>query len=174
MTAPDLSSSTSAYVQQTIDLLGRHDPLVVLDETPAWLRNRITGLDAEALGRPEGAGQWSITQVLAHLADTEVALGWRARITLTQEHAPLHGFDEGAWVTRFDYAGADPAQALSTFAALRAWNLRVWRSAGAADLTRVAIHSERGPESFDTLRRMSAGHDLRHRRQVDRILASFR
>lgn len=174
MTANDLSSSGSAYVRETIELLGLRDPLDVLEETPQWLHSQIAGVDIDALRRPEGVGKWSIALVLAHLADTEVALGWRARITLTQDHAPLHGFDQNAWMTRFDYAGADPIHSLSTFAALRSWNLRVWRSAGGADLTRMAIHSERGPESFDTQRRVAAGHDLRHRRQVDRILASFR
>jgi hypothetical protein len=42
-----------------------------------------------------------------------------------------------------------------------------------ADLARTGVHSERGPETFDTLRRMVAGHDLRHRRQVERILAGL-
>lgn len=174
MTTPNVSSSSPAYVRETIELLGRSDPLAVLEETPTWLHGRVDGLDAAELRRPENVGKWSIALLLAHLTDAEIMLGWRARITLTQDRAPLHGFDQNAWMSRFDYAGADPMHALSTFTALRSWNLRVWRSVGEADLERVAIHSERGPETFDTLLRLSAGHDLRHRRQLDRILASFR
>ncbi len=166
-------SSTSAYVQETIALLGTQDPVTVLAATPDWILGRVRDLDDELLRRPEGPGRWSLAQVLAHLADTEIAFGWRMRITLTQDRAPLHGFDEGAWVTRFAYAEADAMDAFRTFAALRSWNLRVWRATTDDDLTRIAVHSERGLESFSTQRSMSAGHDLRHRRQIDRILASF-
>ncbi len=166
-------SSTSAYVQETIALLGAQDPVAVLAGTPDWILGRVRDLDDDLLRRPEGPGRWSLAQVLAHLADTEIAFGWRMRITLTQDRAPLHGFDEGAWVTRFGYADADAMDAFRTFAALRSWNLRVWRATTDDDLTRIAVHSERGPESFETLRSMIAGHDLRHRRQVDRILTTF-
>jgi hypothetical protein len=32
------------------------------------------------------------------------------------------------------------------------------------------VHAERGPESIATWIRLLAGHDLVHRRQIDRIL----
>lgn len=165
--------STSAYVTETLALLGDRDPLVVLAETPDFILGLVEELDEEQFHVPEAEGKWSLAQVFAHLADTEIAFGWRARLVLTQESAPLHGFDEGAWMTRFDGANADPEQALDTFLTLRDWNMRVWQSATAADLSRTGMHSERGPESFDTLRRMVAGHDLRHRRQVERIVAGL-
>jgi uncharacterized damage-inducible protein DinB len=171
MTTPSHPSpATAAYVDETLALLGDRDPLGVMAETPLWLTEHLDPLEASILDVPEAEGKWSITQVLAHLADTEIAFGWRARLILTQDRAPLTGFDEGAWVTKFDYANADPAEAYEAFAMLRLWNLRVWKSATAADLQRVGIHSERGEESFDRLRRMVAGHDLRHRRQIERII----
>jgi hypothetical protein len=167
------SPTTTAYVTETMALLGDQDPLVVITETPSWLLERLGALDVAVMRAPEGPGKWSLTQVLAHLADTEIAFGWRARLILTQESAPLHGFDEGAWMTRFNGAAADPTEAMMAFGTLRSWNLPVLASATEADLKRTGIHSERGPESFDTLRRMIAGHDLRHRRQVERILAGL-
>jgi hypothetical protein len=174
MTTPNHPSpSTSAYVDETMAILGDLDPVTVLTETPAWLLERLGSLDVTAMRTPEAPGKWSLTQVLAHLADTEIAFSWRARLLLTQENAPLHGFDEGAWMTRFDGANADPTEALLAFGTLRAWNLPVWSNVSEADLARTGIHSERGPESFATLRRMVAGHDLRHRRQVERILAGL-
>ena len=167
------SPTTSAYVTETMALLGDQDPLVVLAHTPDYILERVEELDEEQFHIPEAPGKWSLAQVFAHLADTEIAFGWRARLVLTQDNAPIHGFDEGLWMTRFDGANADPEQALDTFLTLRDWNMRVWQCATAADLARVGIHSERGAETFDTLRRMVAGHDLRHRRQVDRIVAGL-
>jgi len=39
-------------------------------------------------------------------------------------------------------------------------------------LDRVGLHSERGPESAGFLLRLMGAHDLVHRRQIDRILAT--
>ena len=166
--------TTSPYVTETLAILGDHDPLTVLSETPAWIAGRVQGLSAAALRLPEAPGKWSLTEVFAHIVDAEIMFGWRLRIMLTQENPSLPGFDQGKWLTRFDYANADPAQALQTFIALRTWNLRVWRSATPDDMQRMGIHPERGPESFDRVQRMTAGHDLRHRRQIDRILTVVR
>jgi len=158
------------YVTETLALLGDRDPLTVMAETPAWLATHIEPLSAELLTRPEGEGKWSIAQVLAHLVDAEIAYGWRLRILLTQENPPLPGYDQGVWLTRFDYANANPAMSLATLTALRSWNLRVWRTATAADLERLGMHPERGLEPLSKLRQLVAGHDLRHRRQIERIL----
>ncbi len=162
------------YVTETLALLGDQDPLTILTETPAWIAAHIDGLSDTALRTPEAPGKWSLTQVIAHMADAEIAFGWRARIVLTQDSPPMQGFDEGLWVTRFDYAGADPSEALRAFTAQRQWNLRVWRSATAADMKRLGVHALRGPEPFERLQQMTAGHDLRHRRQIDRILKVVR
>ncbi|MEP6591972.1 MAG: DinB family protein [Gemmatimonadota bacterium] len=170
---PPLPAS-AAYVSDTLALLGDLDPLEVLAETPDYILARVEELDEEQFHIPEAPGKWSLAQVFMHMADAEIAFGWRARLLLTQDKPTLQGYDQGAWMTRFDGATTDPEQALDTLLTLRDWNMRVWQSATAEDLTRIGIHSERGPESFELLRRMAAGHDLRHRRQVDRILAGIR
>lgn len=162
------------YVTETLALLGNQDPMKVLTETPEWIAGRVQGLSSNALRQPEAAGKWSLTQVFAHITDAEIMFGWRARIMLTQDNPPIPGFDEAKWLTRFDYASADPTQTLSAFIALRTWNLRAWRSATADDLTRMGLHPVRGPESYQRVQQMTAGHDLRHRRQIDRILAVVR
>lgn len=164
--------STPAYVDETLALLGDADPVETLEAMPDWLTAHLDDLPESVFATPEGPGKWSLTQVLAHLADTELAFGWRVRMLLTAERPPLTGFDEGAWVTRFDYAGADPVEAFHAFAMQRSWNMRVFRSITAEDLQRVGIHSERGEESLDRVLRMIAGHDLRHRRQIERIIAA--
>jgi hypothetical protein len=110
-------------------------------------------------------------EVITHLIDAEIAYGLRMRMIITETNAPITPYDQGRWVERFNYAGADPDEALATFIALREWNLRVWRTVTSEELERVGLHSARGPESLRLLRALSAGHDLRHRRQIDRILA---
>lgn len=163
----------TTYASETLALLGNLDPLAVLAETPEYILGLVEELDEEQFYITEGDGQWSLAQVFMHLADAEIAFGWRARLILTQENPTLQGWDQEVVMDRFDGAQTDPEQALDVFLTLRDWNMRVWQAATADDMKRMAIHSERGPESFEMLMRMTAGHDLRHRRQVERIVASL-
>src|SRR3954466_8953316 len=96
------------YVNETLALLGDRDPLVVLAETPSWIAARVEGLSDATWNHPEADGKWSLAQVIAHMADAEIAFGWRARMVLTQDSPQLQGFDQGRWAARFDYATADP------------------------------------------------------------------
>jgi hypothetical protein len=172
MNGPLLDVSTKpAYVKETIALLGDRDPMEVMTELPHWLRTRLGNLQASAWRVPEGPGKWSLVQVICHLTDAEMVFGWRARLVLTADNAPLTGYDQNVWLERFNYDGADPDAVMQTLIALRGWNLRVWRSVTAADLDRIGMHTERGPESLALLRGLVAGHDLRHRRQIERLLA---
>jgi hypothetical protein len=172
MTKP-IAPVFQTYIVETLALLGDRDPITVLEETPAWLASHTDHLAESVLRRPEGPGKWSLVEVIAHLADTEIVQGWRARITLTADRPRIVGFDQERWASRLDYANADPAEAMHAFATMRRWNLRVWRAATPEEWHRcVGLHEERGEESFDRLVRITAGHDLRHRRQVERILAA--
>jgi len=49
--------------------------------------------------------------------------------------------------------------------------VRIWAGLNATDLRRVGLHSERGEESLEHLRKLYAGHDLLHLRQLERIRA---
>lgn len=63
----------------------------------------------------------------------------------------------------------DPSEALALFEVLRRANLRLLARASAADLRRTGVHAERGEESLEHLRRLYAGHDLLHLRQIERV-----
>ena len=62
--------------------------------------------------------------------------------------------------------------ALEQFTALRRANVRIWARLTPADLLRIGIHGERGEESLDRMRRLYAGHDILHLRQLERIRAA--
>lgn len=159
----------AAYVSAVLALVGDRDPQEILRGTPEALRVAIVGLPLEALRRPEREGKWAIVQVLQHLADSEVVWAWRMRLILAQDRPALTGYDQDLWADRLRYAEADPNEALELFDVLRRANLRLVSHAAPADLARVGVHAERGEESLDHLRRLYAGHDLLHLRQIARI-----
>jgi uncharacterized damage-inducible protein DinB len=164
--APDLRAQ---YARAVLDLLGDRDPVDVLRDTPGAAARVVATLTPERLRTPEAEGKWSIAQVLRHLADTDVAWGWRMRLILAQDRPVITGFDQDLWADRLDYANAEPMESLETFAVLRRDNLRLIERATPADLERVGVHAERGEESAGYLVRLYAGHDLMHLAQIDRI-----
>jgi hypothetical protein len=161
-------------IRALLDLLGDQPPLDVLAETPRWLEARIHGLGAERLRRPEAPGKWSAGAVLAHLADAELVIGVRARFIVGDAEPTLVGFDQDRWAEEFHYLDADPLASLALFAAVRSANLRHWHALTPDQWRRVGHHSERGAVSAVLNLKLTAGHDLVHRRQIDRILSGGR
>jgi hypothetical protein len=171
--ASGAAEHAAAYVAAVLDLLGNRDPLAVMRETIDSLPQAIAGLSPQQLRQAERGGKWSIAQVLQHLADSELVGGWRFRLILAQDRPQLTGYDQDLWADRLRYSDADPAAALELFTVLRRANLRLLERASAGDLARVGLHAERGEESVGHLRNLYAGHDLLHRRQIERIRATL-
>lgn len=170
--AGSAAASAAAYTRALLDLLGERDPVAVLAELAGWLDRRLAGVPEAAARRPEAPGKWSVADVVQHLADSELVLGFRMRMILTEDRPPLQGYDQDKWAATLRYPDVPLAEARAQLDALRAANLRVLRRLGPAELDRVGMHSERGPESLGHLIRLMGGHDLVHRRQIERVLGS--
>jgi uncharacterized damage-inducible protein DinB len=158
-----------AYTAAVLGLVGDADPFAILEHTKTSLDQALAGLTREQLGRPEAAGKWSIAAVVQHLADSEIVWAWRLRMVLAQDRPEIAGYDQDAWADRLAYNKAEVEHALVQFDVLREANLRLLRRCSQADLDRIGRHTERGDESVGHMVRLYAGHDLLHRRQIDRI-----
>src|SRR5262245_36838109 len=134
----------AAYVSAILDLLGNRDPLAVLREMPASLSRGVAGLSAAQLRQPGRPGKWSIGQILAHLGDSELIMGWRFRLILAQDRPQITGYDQDLWAERLHYELSEPTESLEQFTVLRRANLRVLEHVSPADLRRVGLHAERG------------------------------
>jgi hypothetical protein len=170
--AGNAAAAAPAYVRALLDLLGPRAPLDVLPELVPWLETRLRDIPDAVLHRPEAPGKWSVIEILQHLADTEMVYGFRGRMILSEDRPPLQGYDQDRWASLFHYRESSPAMAMAQLAGLRAANLALWGRLGPAELERVGLHSERGPESMGLMLRLMAAHDLVHRRQIDRVLSA--
>ena len=150
--------------------LGERDPLEVLGETQRRILAITEALGPAGLKRSYAPGKWTAAQVLAHLADAEMAFGFRVRQIVSEPQFPIQTFDEKLWSRH--YAAMDGLEAAKTFHALRGWNLALFRLLGADDLARKAAHPDRGPESAGTVIRIIAGHTLNHLAQLETIVAA--
>jgi hypothetical protein len=156
-----------SYRDRILGLLGERNPIESLPETAARVEALARKLGEARLSRSWGEGKWTGKQILAHLADAEVGVGFRVRQVLAEENHRIQPFDESAWARR--YTEVDHETALASFLALRRWNLALFRSLRPADLAREAFHPERGPETLGTIIRLLAGHDLNHLAQLERL-----
>jgi hypothetical protein len=95
--AADPVADPQGYQQELLGLLGTSDPLEVLAATPAAIQQRTTPLAGEALGRRPAAGEWSVAELVGHLWDAEIVYGFRARMILTRDRAPLRPCAPPTW-----------------------------------------------------------------------------
>ena len=159
-------TATHPYAQ----LLGDRDPVEVLVETQERIPAIAEALGTEGLMLSYAPGKWTAAQVLSHLADAEIAFGFRVRQILSEPELAIQTFDENRSARRYDRM--DGLEAAQTFQALRAWNLSLFRLLDKDDLDKAANHPDRGPEKAGTVIRIIAGHTLNHLAQLETILRS--
>jgi hypothetical protein len=167
-------AASGAYTRALLEVLGSRDPLDVMEEQVPWLEARLRGVADGVLRQQEAPGKWSVIEVVQHLADTEMVIGFRGRMVLSEDRPVLQGYDQDRWAITGRYRSAVLDLSLSQLKSLRAANLHLWRSLSREELERVGMHTERGEESIIHMLRLGGGHDLVHRRQIERILAAVR
>jgi len=155
------------YRERILGLIGDRNPLEAMEANSRRVEALARRLGEAGLSRSYGPGKWTGKQILAHLADAEIGVGFRIRQVLSQDDHRIQSFDEGAWARR--YTDVDVESALASYLALRRWNLSLLRGLSPADLEREAFHPERGPETLGTIVRLLAGHDLNHLAQLERL-----
>ena len=173
VTSADSLAAGRAYQKQLLALLGDDDPARVLEQTEPLVRSVLNDAGSDLRTRPAPA-EWSVLELLGHLVDAETVMSGRYRWTVSQDEPPLLGYDQDLWVARLRHNDDQPDELLTVFSALRAANLQLWRRSSAAERQRVAMHAERGPESYELMFRMLAGHDRFHLNQMRDTLHQVR
>jgi hypothetical protein len=172
-TPTDPVAQAKAYQESLLAALGADDPAEVQSVGPANARALVEEAGSYLRIRPEPR-EWSVLLCLAHIADAELVMAGRYRWVLAHDRPELIGYDQDLWVDNLHGDDDDPEALLTQYAFLRAGNVALWRSASASDRARVAIHRERGEESYDLMFRMLAGHDRVHLAQARRALKAVR
>lgn len=169
-----MKETPKQYTQRILGYIEGKKPLAVQASTAGKLARLTRGLSRAQLGRRPAPDKWSVGEILAHLAEAEIAAGWRYRMMLSASGAPLQAFDQNLWAENGNYSRIDPQRSLETFRVLRQFNVALLKSLQPAMLQRYGMHAERGKESVAHYTRMMAGHDLNHLAQVERIVRNFR
>lgn len=169
-----MQETAQQYTQRMLGHSQGKDPLRLQQAAPGKLAALTKRLTKKQLTRRPSPGKWSIAEILAHLADAELVVGYRMRLILSSDGTPIQAFDQDAWAGTFNYSRRDPKTSLETFSVLRENNLRLLSSVPRRLWKNYGEHQERGRETVDHIVRMMAGHDLNHMLQVEAIAKQSR
>jgi hypothetical protein len=145
--------------------------LQVLRQTPGLLRGVMNMATPAQLDWRPPADRWSISMVLAHLAEVETR-GFQSRFTamLSSPDAVLPAYDQMAqFRARTEF---DPHAEIARFQAARADTLAMLEHLPDGAGERSGRHEELGPITVAQLLNEFAFHDLGHVRQVMELYRS--
>ena len=144
--------------------LGDREPLEAIRENAERVRTLTDGWTEPQFERTYAPGKWTARQILTHLAQTEMALGTRARMALSTPDYVAQRFDQDTWIARESrLTGAD---AVGAFVALSQMNRVLFETLTPADRQIAMRHPEYGAITVDWIVHLLAGHQIHHLRQV--------
>lgn len=165
-----MSETAQQYTQRILANTQGQDPIKVQSATPKKLARLVKGVPTTKLRKRPAPDKWSVAEILAHLADVEIVIGWRMRSILGAPGTPVQAFDQSAWVISGHYEKRDPGESIELHRVLREANLALLQSLSPDQWKLYGQHPERGQESIEHIVRMLAGHDINHIQQIERIL----
>lgn len=158
------------YAARLSSYVAGKDHLRTLKQTPAAIAGILKGIQKSRLiHRPE-PDRWSVAEILAHLAEAELAFGYRLRHVVGAPGTTIQAYDQNIWQNNAGYLIRDPKGTLAYFTAMRAMNVAFVQALDDEKRSRFGIHTERGRESVMRMVELFAGHDENHLRQVKAIL----
>jgi len=83
-----MMETAEQYIARILGNVGDRDAHAVLASTPQAVRRLVAGTPESKLTWSAKAGQWSVVQILAHLADAEIVSAWRLRSILAVDNVP--------------------------------------------------------------------------------------
>lgn len=162
---------TAEYLVRIRQSVDGKDPIVLQGETLKTLVQLISGKpDVQLTTRPH-PDKWSVGEILAHLAEDEIATAWRYRQLVEHNGISLAGFDQELWARLGNYASRSPHESLELFRLLRTANLEFLQHLAPEQWECFGIHVERGRLTVRDLATHMAGHDANHVEQIRKILS---
>jgi hypothetical protein len=161
-----MQETPQQYTRRILGYIEGKDPMAILAATPRRLARLIDGVSRKQLSRRPSSGTWSVAEILAHLADSELVYGYRIRLILEAGRPPIQNTDQDAWARFSVYARQDPALSLEALRITRQRLVLLLKSLPRESWDLHGMHSERGKETVTRVVQMLAGHDLSHLMQV--------
>ncbi|CDN41598.1 hypothetical protein VE23_18385 [Paenibacillus sp. D9] len=138
-------------------------------QTHEQLQRAIEGLSEEQLQIREAPGKWSITEVLAHLADHSIVVSFRIRDILADTEARLPAFDQDRWVSGQKSNQGRAEDILAVFKSLLQFNSLLLSRLDEAGLAKTGVNFKGETVRIPDIVRGFVRHVQGHLGQIERI-----
>lgn len=165
-----MTESFEAYKKRILDYVKGKNPLELQAQMPGILESLIKSARPERLLINPSPGKWSVTEIVAHLADDELVGAYRIRTILSKPGTDIQAFDQAEWAIRGKYREIPIDDSLALFKRLRLANTHLFDLLEQEQWNYYGIHAERGIESIRDIALYYAGHDINHLKQIEEIL----
>jgi hypothetical protein len=145
--------------------------LAILAATPASLNGLLNKIDALTWPHSATDGDWSLTELLCHLRDTEREVHqMQIRLFSEQDEPFIPRPDTSVWASRRDYRHENGEKVLQEFNTARLETLNILKNISVEDWGKKARHAIFGPTNFLEVAGFIADHDRMHVQQTWVIL----
>jgi hypothetical protein len=149
--------------------------LARLDSLPALLEQQVAGLTLAQLTAHPLEGEWSVAQIVHHIADSHLQGYLRTKLILTEEQPAFKLYSQPAWGATADATSGAIVDSLAILRGVHERWMTLLLSLSEESWARTGIHPERDePMSLDALLRVYGNHGQAHREQIRRVLDALR
>ncbi len=141
----------------------------VMEQTPIIIEKILICAGRDSLHWKPSAERWSISEVLAHLAEVETLMLGRAKALVEQENPRIEAYNQNDAYAAGRYSAGDAIEHLHKFCHERDRTLSFLRYLPPVAAMRRGQHSEIGPINLGQVMHEWAFHDLGHIRQISEL-----
>ncbi len=169
-----MQETPQQYQRRILSYTADTNPMKILQTSIKKIQRLVKSLSKKQLMKRPQPDKWSIGEIMAHLAETEIAFGYRYRMVLSSNGIRIQAFDQNKWAENANYRRQDPKKSLELWRSLREGNIRLLKGVPKEKSNYYGIHEERGKESLITMVKLEAGHDINHLMQIEKIKNSLK
>jgi hypothetical protein len=130
------------------------------------LESALAGLGEAELDRAVAPGEWSVRQIVHHVADTEIIAGARLRMLLSRDGVPFPTYDQAELARAAEPGARSVESSLALIRAAHQANVELLRSLLPEAWSRSCEHEETGRYTVDDWLERRAGHLRGHAEQI--------
>jgi DinB superfamily len=139
---------------------------------PEELAQVVNGLSQQQLMTVSIPNEWTVQQIVHHLADSHMNALVRLKLILTRDNPPLQGYPQDIWAELADVNAVPIEASLSILRGLHARWTALFESLPDEAWSRKGLHSENGDTSVEDVLTTYAWHGRNHIDQIQRVLAA--
>jgi hypothetical protein len=138
---------------------------------PVDLEALVTRISNEQLDCCEAREEWSVRQIVHHIADAHMNGIIRIKLALTEDHPTVNPYDQASWAELPDYM-LPVENSLLVIKGLHIHYVVLLSSLTAQQWVRPYTHPDEGDLVVEDLARIYAEHGYEHLAQIQRALSA--